>query len=92
MIKGSAIRFKIEKLKNWIGIGIAIKNNIVGKNYQFLCTPYHYLKTTQWDMAAFCCPATGTRGPIPMCKTILLAQISTLFKVTSSKSKPIKLN
>lgn len=35
--KGSFIRFKIEKLKNWVGIGLAIRNNIVSKNYQFLC-------------------------------------------------------
>jgi hypothetical protein len=38
MKKGSSIRFKIETLKNWIGIGLAIKNTIVSKNYQFLCT------------------------------------------------------
>lgn len=35
--KGSWIRFKVEKLKNWVGFGLAIRNNIVSKKFQFLC-------------------------------------------------------
>lgn len=35
--KGSSIRFKVDKLKNWVGFGIAIRNNIVSKKYQFIC-------------------------------------------------------
>ncbi len=36
--KGSSIRFKIQKLKNWVGLGIAVRNNIVAKKYEFNCT------------------------------------------------------
>ena len=37
-LKNRKIKFKVNQLKNWIGVGVCLKNKISSINYQFKCT------------------------------------------------------
>lgn len=42
-IKNRKIKFKVKTLKNWVGIGVCLKNKIEGVNYFFKCKNSIYL-------------------------------------------------
>jgi hypothetical protein len=37
-VKSRRIKFRVTSLKNWIGVGVCMKNRIALVNYQFKCT------------------------------------------------------
>lgn len=39
-IQNRKIKFKVTNLKNWIGVGVCLKNKIAAVNYQFKCMPF----------------------------------------------------
>lgn len=46
-----SIRFKIVTLKNWIGVGIGVREKLQGMDYRFECTLW-VIQITTWATAA----------------------------------------
>lgn len=84
-VQNRKIKFKVNQLKNWIGVGVCLKNKIVAASYQFKCTCI----TTQikyWGMEVTCCPTTATPGRTPAPRTTSTPVSSLSARTTSWKS------
>ena len=89
--KGSGIRFKVEKLKNWVGLGLAIRSIIKGKKFMFECI-FSLNQITIWATAVTCSLTTVTCGPTHPLLTTSKTQNSVSQQATSLKYKSQKQN
>lgn len=68
-VKHQKISFQVTQLKNWVGIGIGIRNNLQNQKYAFNCKLF-IIQTQIQDMEATYFQATGLPGRIRK-KTII---------------------